>query len=191
MSNTQTLTPTERQNLLRSFEATVRQVTQPPNTLICQYCGGDPLEPNHEQYCDGRQGHVEATAEYLDAAESHRRSEAGISRSFNAAKERDKQVAQSVINALAHDRPFFTSEDIWIKCALVDGHTIDPKRGSFIGHILRAAAKDGLIRLLPADFPSERPANHKRILRVWRSLVYRGPDTLPLCGACGQVVMKR
>jgi hypothetical protein len=30
--------------------------------LRCQYCGGDPFEPDHDLHCDGRQGHVEEQA---------------------------------------------------------------------------------------------------------------------------------
>ena len=31
-------------------------MTQPP--FVCPFCGGDPLEPDHESKCDGRQGGV-------------------------------------------------------------------------------------------------------------------------------------
>jgi len=164
----------------------------------CLFCGGDASEPDHAARCDGRQGHVEAEAPfepepdpprppYFDAARGTALAERGIRQAFTHAKEQNKDAARLIIQDLAATRPFFTSEDVWKRCAETPGHTIDPRRGSFLGHLLREAARDGLIALLPADFPSERPANHCRILRVWRSLIYRGAGALPVCHACGRI----
>lgn len=111
---------------------------------------------------------------YYDSTAAHAAAEDGIERAAANASEEDKALAYRAILDLAVRQPTLTSEDVWTYLHEHLGALhINPSRGHFLGPVLRTVWKDGYIELAQGRVaPSKRPANHKRIMRVWESQVY-------------------
>lgn len=74
------------------------------------------------------------------------------------------QTALKTITALAASRYSLTSDEVWAAVEL------PPREARMIGNALRQAQAAGLIEPSDAHRPSARSLNHKRPVRVWRSL---------------------
>jgi hypothetical protein len=138
--------------------------------FMCPYCGGDPLEPNHEARCDGRQGGIEpdevpTTPQDLDEARSARdhaiaEVEAGADESFYDA-------ALETIHRVARVRSTFVIDDVW--AARASWPRTNDKRA--MGAAMLQAKRDRLI-VPTSDFRSTAQVfRHAAPVRVWRSLV--------------------
>lgn len=138
----------------------------------CLFCGGDASAPDHLKHCDGRQGRVEAAVEaerVLDPVEAARVTEIGVATSRDHAPESWRDDKQLVVRELATRQPFITSDDVW---EAVGTHAMRLANPSALGSVFRSAAKAGDIELTEERRESQRPATHRRPLRVWRSLVF-------------------
>lgn len=73
------------------------------------------------------------------------------------------------IEQLAVAQKTVTSDDVWVQ--LIAAQVASPREPRAMGAAFRIAQRRGLIA--PTDWvrPSRRTANHRRPLRVWRSLV--------------------
>ena len=138
---------------------------QPP--FRCLYCGGDPLEPDHELYCDGRQGGRDdpTTPQDLDEAKAARdhaiaEVEAGATESFF-------DTAIATIHGIARARSTFVIDDVW--AARPTWPKTHDKRA--MGAAMLHAKRDGWI-VPTSDFRSTAQVlRHAAPIRVWRSLV--------------------
>jgi hypothetical protein len=74
------------------------------------------------------------------------------------------QTALDAITGLAANRPSLTSDQVWEAVAL------PPREARMIGNALRRAHAAGLIEPTDEHRPSTRSLNHRRPVRVWRSL---------------------
>ena len=133
----------------------------------CLFCGGPRGGPDHA--CSGRQGHVEAEEPVLDPVRAHAVTEAGVRQSGDRAAEDWKQDMHAAIYVIARRQPLLTSDDLWNE---VGAAAVTEQNPSALGSVFRTAAKDGLIRLTGDRQESQRPAHHRKPLRVWRSLIH-------------------
>lgn len=136
----------------------------------CAWCG---CVGTHEPLCLGSVTIRGPLEDYLDPAAAGAAAERGVAQSFDNAEAEAKALALRAIREVASAHRYFTSEDVWQHLhGPLAATWIDPSRGSFLGGVLRVACREGLIALAVGRVrASKRPANHKRILRVWRSLL--------------------
>lgn len=136
----------------------------------CPYCGGDPLEPNHEQYCDGRQGGLEpdeipTPPQDLDQAKGAR--DHAIAEVAAGAAESFWDVAIETIYQVARVRATFVIDDVW--AARATWPPTNDRRA--MGAAMLQAKREGLI-IPTSDFRSTAQVfRHAAPVRVWRSLV--------------------
>lgn len=78
------------------------------------------------------------------------------------------ESAFQTVHQLALQRPEFTSDAIW---ALTGS---PPKEPRAMGAVLRRAMRSGIAIATDRTVNSVRPDCHRRPVRVWRSLIYRG-----------------
>jgi hypothetical protein len=76
-----------------------------------------------------------------------------------------REDAITVIRALASTRKQITADDVW-------AHLEHPPEPRALGHVMRRAAKLGIITPTRTYKPSKRQACHGRPVRVWRSELY-------------------
>lgn len=102
-----------------------------------------------------------------------------------SAIERDKAIANvergsgewqvdalAAIRSLAASKSEFTTDDVWRALGR------DPSvEGRAMGAAMRSGAKLGLVARTERTAKSHRVACHRRDLRVWRSLIYKGGPT--------------
>lgn len=105
----------------------------------------------------------------FDPEESARRREEAIRRVESNADEKWKADAFQAVASIAREQSFLTTDDVWGKVS-GDG-THEPRA---MGAIMRQAASAELIEATERYEQSGRVACHRRPLRVWRSLVFRG-----------------
>lgn len=96
--------------------------------------------------------------------------EQSIKRVYEHADEEWKLDALRVVRYLAETCPEFTTDRVWYVLERFSGaHTPEPRA---LGAVMRAAASDRLIVATDKTVESVRVANHRRPIRVWKSLVY-------------------
>lgn len=79
------------------------------------------------------------------------------------------EARQAVLHAAAH-RAEFTTDYVW--WLLDQREVLPPHEPRALGAIMRKAAREGLIQRSDRVVESVRPANHRRPIAVWRSLLY-------------------
>lgn len=139
------------------------------SSTTCRFCGAyiDPSDLLHVLNCDGRQGRVEAV---IDAAESHRVTEAGIAQVERNARRDYLDMLVDGIRQVALDHATFASDDVHV----VVGVRMREGNPSALGPAFRTAARLGYIRQQADRKDSARPSMHRKPLRIWESLIYRG-----------------
>jgi len=85
------------------------------------------------------------------------------------ANEEWKARAYKVVRRLAYTQLFITTDDVWALLAGYEERTHEPRA---MGAVMRRASRDLLIAPTDSIVNSSSVVNHKRALRVWRSLVY-------------------
>jgi hypothetical protein len=104
----------------------------------------------------------------LDPVRARAVTERGIAQADANAAEEWRAALRVALERVARRRPDLTSDDLWVEVG-EDG--MGKGNPSALGSIFRGAAKDGLIRLTDQRRESQRPAHHRKPLRVWASLV--------------------
>ena len=137
-------------------------------TARCLFCGGDASEPEHLLRCDGRQGRVDADP-VLDPVRAHAVTEVGVARSGDHAADDWVDEMRDGIQRVARRQARLTSDDLWVE---VGPDAIGRGNPSALGSVFRSVARDGVIELTSDLRESQRPAHHRKPLRVWRSLVF-------------------
>lgn len=79
-----------------------------------------------------------------------------------------KAAAMQALQKVAATVERFTTDLVW---EVLDG---EPHDNRAMGPVMRRAWKAGLIEPTDQHELSERPQCHRRPMRVWQSLVYRG-----------------
>jgi hypothetical protein len=105
----------------------------------------------------------------LDKDAAAEATEAGITKSDEGADDSWKDQMLAAIKKLADERAIITSDDVW---ELVGRHGMTDSNPSALGSVFRRAAKEGYIKLTDQRVESQRPAHHRKPLRVWQSLRY-------------------
>lgn len=83
-----------------------------------------------------------------------------------------KIEARRVVRHLAETKPEFTTDPVWFMLErFTEAETHEPRA---LGAVMRAAARDRLIVATDRTVESVRVANHRRPVRIWKSLVYTG-----------------
>lgn len=85
------------------------------------------------------------------------------------------EARQAVLHAAAH-RAEFTTDYVW--WLLDQREVLPPHEPRALGAIMRKAAREGLIQRSDRVVESVRPANHRRPIAVWRSLIYARETTI-------------
>ncbi len=81
-----------------------------------------------------------------------------------------KVEARKIVRHLAETRSEFTTDPVWFMLErFTDAETHEPRA---LGAVMRACAKDRLIVATDRTVESVRVANHRRPVRIWKSLVY-------------------
>jgi hypothetical protein len=144
----------------------------------CLFCAGDRSEPDHERFCDGRQGGrleppvlVDLTpGPVLDSAAARAARDVGIRRVDAHASEDFQTMADHVIETVAHDTPEFTSDDVWKRRA---EWPITRDRRALGPAFLRAQRRQIIVD--SGAFTRTAQVNsHASPARIWRSLVFLG-----------------
>jgi hypothetical protein len=78
------------------------------------------------------------------------------------------EAALQVILALARNRVFFTSDEVWR--FLITNPLVEPRA---MGAAFEKARRSGAIQRTDQTSKSQRPQCHSRPLRVWNSKIYR------------------
>lgn len=81
-----------------------------------------------------------------------------------------KHLAKSVVRSLAITREEFTTDAVWYLLEQTTAATTHEPRA--LGAVMRAAASDRIIVATDRTVESVRVANHRRPVRIWRSLIY-------------------
>jgi hypothetical protein len=98
--------------------------------------------------------------------------EAGVARVEAHVASEMADAMRLVVAAVARRQPFLTSDDIWATARMLDVD-LSQANPSALGGAFRSVARDGLILLTDERRESQRPPQHRKPLRVWRSLVYQ------------------
>jgi hypothetical protein len=80
--------------------------------------------------------------------------------------------------AVAERKPFFTTDDV-VALRRVRHPNATTHEARAIGPLMRQAAKLGYCEQTQDWVESTQPQCHRRPMRVWYSLIYRGPAPLP------------
>lgn len=107
----------------------------------------------------------------LDAERAHAVTEAAIEQVEKNASELYLDMLVDAVRAVALDRLHLASDDVHVR---LGGARMRLGNPSALGAAFRIAARLGYIRLQPERKDSERPATHRRPLRIWESCIYRG-----------------
>lgn len=80
--------------------------------------------------------------------------------------------AMIAVREVARRMPEFTTDHVWLSLSRSGGGaiSIEPRA---MGAVMRAAASDGVVEPVDRWELSQRPACHRRPVRVWRSLICR------------------
>lgn len=81
-------------------------------------------------------------------------------------------VALYQARQVAKETRFFTSDAIWSR---VGRHPNEPRA---MGAVMRALRREGIAEPTATVLPSLRPQCHRRPVRIWRSLVFHGPQVV-------------
>ena len=101
-----------------------------------------------------------------DRAEAVRRTDEAIEKVDAAASVDWKGRARQCLETLAKNNETFTTDLLWD----IIEHPREPRA---LGPVVRGCVSDGLIVATDDFVCSNLPSNHRRPVRVWRSLVYR------------------
>jgi hypothetical protein len=106
----------------------------------------------------------------LNPAKAREVTERGIQQSTDHAPVYIAELARLKIEALARRKDTITSDDVWVEMppALMRAWNT-----SALGGVFRSLARDGVLQLTGERRESQRPAHHRKPLRVWRSLIRR------------------
>lgn len=133
---------------------------------VCKRCGGTKLVWNatagHEVACPAcsrrdAQAGTELKREALVRVDDH-------------ASDEWKEAACAAVRALAAAFPTITTDDVW-RTVERDGVTTHEPRA--MGAVMTRMARERVIVSTDSTIESIRPENHRRPVRVWRSLVFR------------------
>lgn len=95
-----------------------------------------------------------------------------MERVYNAADPEVKADARRAIRVVAERQTVFTSDDVWQEM------TRHPEEPRVLGPLMRWAQSEGICERTDSTVLSELPQNHRRPIRVWKSLVV-GEGTMP------------
>jgi hypothetical protein len=96
------------------------------------------------------------------------RAEEGIQVSFQFADSDWKEAAALAVRKTAEEMHTFTVDDVYDRIH----PNVQTPNGSALGHLMRGAAKDGIIQKTQDYRRSVRPTRHCAPQPVWRSLVF-------------------
>jgi len=92
----------------------------------------------------------------------------GIALSSAGAPEAWQAMIREAIYRIARRQQLFTSDDLWVDVGERAMYQANP---SALGGVFRGVAAEGAIVCTDDRRESQRPATHRRPLRVWRSLI--------------------
>jgi hypothetical protein len=88
-----------------------------------------------------------------------------------------KAVAEAAVRQIASTRRTLTTDDVWAALTDTGFSTHEPRA---MGAIMTAAARKRWVEATDRTIESTRPENHRRPVRVWRSLIYRPTEEVTL-----------
>lgn len=89
----------------------------------------------------------------------------GAARAWSAADDEWKAMAEAAVENVALALPEFCVDAIW------DSGLPKPKEARAIGHVMRTAARNGIIEKTDVFVKSQQVGCHATDRRIWRSLV--------------------
>lgn len=133
---------------------------------ICQQCGGTKRVWNAAA---GEYGVCPSCAR-RDAQKGTELKREAIARVNEHASEEWMEAARTAVRALARALPSLTTDDVWREVERTGMSTHEPRA---MGAVMTRMARDRVIVSTNVTVESARPENHRRPIRVWRSLVFR------------------
>lgn len=121
----------------------------------------------------------------LDPTESRRVTEQAIRQVDENAAEEWRERLEEAVTAVARRNPYITADLVWEyigEPTLARTH----RERSALGPVMRRAVAAGELAIAPNVRMSQRPSQHQKGLKVWRSLLYKGPINNSYCPTCGQ-----
>ena len=76
-----------------------------------------------------------------------------------------------IVRRVARERPEFTTNAVWDLHDKIGKYSTH--NNSALGPLMQALAKEGVIRFTGRFIPSMRASQHKRHLKVWKSLIIK------------------
>jgi hypothetical protein len=133
--------------------------------LRCRFCGGDPLEPNHEARCDGRQGGIEDEDRSLAQLEARDIAMALVAdKAERVTAATFSQEAQAfIVNYLTVHGPT-GGEVLTLRCAEAG---IRPHDDRAFGPVFMALARAGRI-IKAGSMPRALRGHHAPGCTIWR-----------------------
>ena len=110
-----------------------------------------------------------------EVAEGERLRDEGISHARGGAPVLALWEAVETVRLVALRRETLTSDDIWTALeALWEQGAMTFPEPRVMGAVFKVAEREGYVRPTEEHRLSRRPVCHRRPIRVWRSLLYRG-----------------
>lgn len=88
-----------------------------------------------------------------------------MERVYDAADPKVRADAHRAVKEVARVKPTFTSDDVWAEMIF------RPREPRMLGPVMKAEAAAGTMEKTDQTVLSKLPQNHRRDIRVWRSLV--------------------
>lgn len=92
--------------------------------------------------------------------------DAAIEQVDRAADPEWKELARTAVEMVAHERPFFTTDHVWL------AGLEKPREPRAMGVIMRWAVREGLVEKTGRFEPTIFPEGHAGPRQEWRSTVY-------------------
>lgn len=110
-----------------------------------------------------------------EVAEGERLREEGIARAQGGAPAIALWEAVAAVRLVALRRETLTSDDVWLALeALWAAGAMSFREPRVMGAVFKVAEREGYVVATEEHRLSRRPVCHRRPIRVWRSLLYRG-----------------
>ena len=109
--------------------------------------------------------------ELFNGASGWKRAVAGMTLSYENAPEEWIAAALLAVYNTALEMPELTTDNVWARFP----GDVETANGSALGMVMRQAKANGWIASTGRTQLSRRASTHCRPLRIWRSLITRGP----------------
>lgn len=108
----------------------------------------------------------------LDVEEARRVTDEAVIRVYVHSPDALKQLLTDALCTVAQQRPFLTGDHVWEYLGPTWDRSLTHAQKSVLGHVTRQAVEAEILQGTGTFERSMRPKAHRKILPIWKSLVY-------------------